>query len=242
MGDEAKGGANGGGSGGGTRRRDGPGAASGGAAAAVNDPRRSAPATLRNRDAILAVLRRHLPAAGTVLEVASGTGEHAIHFAAALPGLSFQPSDPDPAARASTDAWVRAAGLGNIRPTLALDAAAAETWPVERADAVLCINMIHIAPWAAALGLVRGAARLLPPGGPLVLYGPFRRGGTHTAPSNAAFDAGLRAQDPAWGVRDLEAVAAAAAAAGFDPAPVIEAMPANNLTLVLRRRPRPPAA
>ncbi len=193
------------------------------------DARRFAPATLRNREAILAVLRRHLPARGLVLEVASGSGEHVLHFAAGLPGLVFQPSDRDAEARASIDAWT--AEAPNIRRAIALDAAAA-AWPIAAAEAVLCINMIHIAPWAAAEGLFRGAARLLPPGGKLVLYGPFRRGGAHTAPGNTAFDEALRAQDPAWGVRDLEAVAAAAAACGFAP-PVIEPMPANNLVLVL---------
>ncbi len=197
------------------------------------DARRYAPATLRNRDAILAELRRHLPAAGLVLEVASGSGEHAVHFAAALPGLVFQPSDPHPDARASIDCWASRARLPNIRPALALDAAAAD-WPVAAADAVVCINMIHIAPWSAALGLLHGAARLLPPGGPLVLYGPYRRDGAHTAPSNAAFDADLRGQDPAWGIRDLEAVAAEAAAQGFGR-PEVSAMPANNLTVVFRR-------
>lgn len=195
------------------------------------DPRRSAPAAGRNRDPILDVLRRHLPATGLVLELASGTGEHVVHFAAALPGLTFQPSDPDPAARASIDAW--AAGAANIRPTLALDAAA-PGWPVTAADAVVCINMIHIAPWSATEGLMRGAAAILPTGAPLILYGPYRRGGAHTAPSNAAFDADLRARNPAWGVRDLEAVAALAAAQGFAPPEVVE-MPANNLVLVFRR-------
>lgn len=206
--------------------------------AAIPDPRRFAPAALRNRDAILGVLRSVLPATGLVLEVASGSGEHALHLAAALPGLVFQPSDAAPAARASIDAWAAGAGLPNLRPALALDAAAAAAdWPIARADALLCVNMIHIAPWEAALGLMAGAARLLAaPGAPLVLYGPFRRGGAHTAPSNAAFDNSLRAQDPRWGVRDLEAVAEAAAAAGFGP-PEVVAMPANNLTLVFRRGP-----
>ena len=199
----------------------------------MQDARRHAPAVARNRDPILAVLRRHLPERGTLLEVSAGTGEHAAYFAAAFPGLVWQPTDPDPAARASIAAWARAATLNTLRPPLALDAAA-EDWPVARADAVLCINMIHIAPWAAGLGLLRGAARLLPPGGPLILYGPYRRGGAHTAPGNAAFDAGLRAQDPAWGVRDLETVAAEAAAAGFGPPELVE-MPANNLMPIFRR-------
>ena len=202
-----------------------------------DDRRRHAPATLRNRDPILSALKRHLPERGTVLEVASGTGEHAAHFAAALPGLAFQPSDPDPGARASIDAWAKDARLPNLRAAIALDAAAPD-W--ERAvaggavDAVLCVNMVHIAPWAATPGLMRGAARLLPAGGVLCLYGPFKRGGRHTAPSNAAFDADLRASDPAWGVRDLEAVAAEAAARGFG-SPVVEEMPANNLFVAFRR-------
>ncbi|MDB5374342.1 MAG: hypothetical protein JWP04_2984 [Belnapia sp.] len=199
----------------------------------MSDARRFAPAALRNREPLLEVLCRHLPATGLVLEVASGTGEHVAHFAAALPGLAFQPSDPQPEARASIDAW--AAGLANIRPALALDAtgsAEGMDWPA--ADAVLCSNMIHIAPWAATLGLLRGAGRILPPGGPLLLYGPYKREGVHTAPSNAAFDADLRARDPAWGIRDLEAVAEAAAAAGFGR-PAVEPMPANNLVVVFRR-------
>jgi SAM-dependent methyltransferase len=200
----------------------------------TGDARRHAPATARNRDAILAALRRHLPARGVVLEVGSGTGEHATHFAAALPGLAFQPSDPDPEARASTDAWAGGARLSNLRAAIAVDVAA-PGWEraTDGADAVLCINMVHIAPWAATEGLMRGAARLLPAGGVLCLYGPFRREGRHTAPSNAAFDAQLRACDPAWGVRDLEAVAAEAAARSF-AAPVVEEMPANNLFIVFR--------
>ena len=195
----------------------------------MTDPRRHAPATLRNREPLLATLRRHLPATGLVLEVASGTGEHAAFLAAALPHLAFQPSERDPGALPSIDAWC--AGLPNIRPALLLDATE-PGWPA--AAAVLCANMIHIAPWAATLGLMRGAAACLPPGGPLILYGPFRRDGAHTAPGNAAFDADLRDRDPAWGLRDLEAVAAAAAAEGFAP-PIVEPMPANNLTLVLHR-------
>lgn len=195
------------------------------------DLRRAAPAAARNRDPILAVLHRVLPARGMVLEVASGTGEHCAHFAAALPALTFQPSDPSAEARASTDAWC--AGLANVRPALALDAAA-EDWPVRRADAVLCINMVHIAPWAATLGLLRGAARLLPRGGPLVLYGPWLREGVPTAPGNEAFDASLRAQNRAWGLRRLEDLAASAAP-DFT-APEVTEMPANNVTLMMRRR------
>jgi SAM-dependent methyltransferase len=202
----------------------------------TSDARLFAPAVARNRDPLLAVLRPRLPRAGLVLEIASGTGEHLAALAALTPDLAFQPTDPDPAARASADAWARHLAAGNMRPALPLDAAAPETWPVAAADAILCVNMIHIAPWAATLGLLRGAARLLPPGAPLFLYGPFRRGGAHTAPSNAAFDESLRARDPAWGVRDLEAVAAAAE--GFGP-PELIPMPANNLTVVFRRSAAP---
>ena len=190
-----------------------------------------APAAARNRDPILDVLRRILPETGTVLEVASGTGEHAVHFAAALLGLVFQPSDPDPARRASIDDW--AAGMSNVRPAIALDASV-DAWPTSLA-AVLCFNMIHIAPWAAAEGLLRGAGAALGQGAPLVLYGPFRRNGAHTAASNAEFDDSLRARDASWGVRDLEAVTALAQAAGFGEAEVVE-MPANNLTVIYRKR------
>jgi SAM-dependent methyltransferase len=196
------------------------------------DARLFAPAVARNRDPLLAVLRPRLPRAGLVLEVASGSGEHLAALAALTPALAFQPTDPDPDARASADAWARHLAAGNLRPALPLDAALPDTWPVAAADAILCVNMLHIAPWAATLGLLGGAARLLPPGGPLFLYGPFRRGGAHTAPSNGAFDESLRARDPAWGVRDLEAVAEAAK--GFSP-PEIIPMPANNLVVVFRR-------
>jgi SAM-dependent methyltransferase len=198
----------------------------------MTDARLYAPAALRNRDPIQAVLADVLPAAGTVLEVASGTGEHAAHLAQAFPRLRWQPSDPDPTARASIAAWGAALGLANLAPPLALDAAL-PSWPIEQADAVLCINMIHISPWAATEGLVSGAARLLPPGGLLYLYGPYRRGGAHTADSNAEFDRSLRGRNPAWGVRDLEAVADLAAAHGFSP-PEVTAMPANNLSVIFR--------
>ena len=192
--------------------------------------KRRAPAAARNRGPILEVLRRHLPAKGLVLEIASGSGEHAVHFAEGLPDLVFQPSDPDPEARASIDDW--ASGLDNVRPALVLDATS-PNWPIERADAVVCVNMIHIAPWEAAVGLIAGAARLLPPKGVLYLYGPYRRDGWPTAPSNEAFDRELRQRNPAWGVRDLEAVTALAGAQGFTAPEVVE-MPANNLSVVFR--------
>lgn len=192
-----------------------------------------APAVARNREAILAALRGVLPTSGTILEIASGTGEHVVHFAAALPGLTWQPSDPEPAYRRSIEVHARAAGSANVRPPLDLDAATGP-WPIDRADAILCINMIHIAPWAATLGLMRQAGRLLPPGGPLFLYGAFRENGRHTAPSNADFDADLQARDARWGVRDLEAVAGVAEDQGLRLDRRI-ALPANNLGLVFRR-------
>jgi len=191
-----------------------------------------APAVARNRDPILAVLRRVLPARGTVLEIASGTGEHAVHFAAALPGLTWQPTDCDPDALRSISAHRAAAQLPNLLAPLALEVTAS-TWPVTHADAVVSINMIHIAPWAAAEGLMAGAGRLLAPGGVLYLYGPFKEHGEHTAPSNAAFDASLRAHDPNWGVRDTGDVAELAHVHGFELVERV-AMPANNLSLVFR--------
>ena len=197
------------------------------------DARRYAPSVARNKDAIAGVLARYLPSSGLVLEIASGSGEHAVHFASTFPALVFQPTDPSEEARASIAAWRQEAALPNMRAPLALDVTAA-SWPINHADAVTCINMIHIAPWEATLGLVAGAARIIPPGGLLFLYGPYKRAGQHTAPSNADFDASLRERDARWGVRDLETVAAEATAMGF-AAPMIEAMPANNLSLIFRR-------
>jgi SAM-dependent methyltransferase len=196
------------------------------------DARLSSPSALRNRGPILEVLRQHLPPAGRLLEVASGTGEHVAHFAEHLPGWVFQPSDLDADRRASVDAWAQ--GTDTIRPAIALDTTA--SWPEGPFDAVLCSNMIHIAPWAATLGLIAGAGAVLKPGGKLVLYGPYRRGGAHTADSNAAFDADLRSRDPSWGIRDLEAVSALAVAAGFGP-PCVVAMPANNFCVVFTAGP-----
>ena len=192
---------------------------------------RHAPATERNRDPILAVLRGVMPTSGLVLEVASGTGEHVRYFAEALPGLDWQPSDPDPDARTSVAAWCD--GPPNVRPPLLLDATAAE-WPIDHADAILCINMVHISPWTATEGLFAGAARLLPPGGPLYLYGPYRRASVSTAPSNEAFDTSLKARNPAWGLRQLEDVIALAEANRLAFERWLE-MPANNLSLVFRR-------
>lgn len=197
--------------------------------------KRQAPAAARNRDPIAEVLAGVLPETGLVLEIASGSGEHAIWFAERFPGLTWQPSDPDPAALRSIAAWVAQSGLQNLRAPVTLDAADHD-WPVGSADAIACINMIHISPWSATEGLMAGAARLLPAGGPLYLYGPYRRGGAHTAPSNEAFDESLRARDPAWGIRDMEAVIEAAEAAGLAFERAV-AMPANNFSLILRRAP-----
>lgn len=188
----------------------------------------------RNKEPIAGVLRAVLPPRGLALEIASGTGQHVVHFARAFPSLTWQPSEPDPGLRDSIARHCADAGLANVLPPLDLDVRRTP-WPVARADAVLCINMIHIAPWSAAEALVAGAARCLPEGGVLYLYGPYREGGVHTAPSNAAFDASLRAQDPAWGVRDLEALVALAEEQGLGLEQRI-AMPANNLSLVFRRR------
>ena len=192
------------------------------------------PAVARNRDPILTVLRRVLPNRGTVLEIASGTGEHAAYFAAQLPTLIWQPSDVDPEALTSIEAHRAAANAPNLRAPIELDVTA-PVWPVTHADAVVSMNIIHISPWAAAQGLMAGAGRLLAAGAPLYLYGPFKENGEHTAPSNAAFDASLRARDPQWGVRDLGDVRALAAGHGFDFVERV-AMPANNLSLVFRRR------
>jgi Protein of unknown function (DUF938) len=203
------------------------------------DARRFSPAAQRNRGPILEVLRRILPSSGALLEIASGTGEHAMWFASQLPGFVFQPSDPSDEHRASIRAWTQTAGLANLREPLELDVTDAD-WEKnaripEDLTAILSINLIHIAPWPAALGLLRGASAALAPARLLYLYGPYRRGGAHTAPSNDAFDRSLRAQDPAWGVRDLEAVLSAAKQVGFDVEEVVE-MPANNLSVILRRR------
>ena len=199
----------------------------------TDEPRRFAAATARNREPILEVLRRVLPSAGTVLEISSGTGEHAVHFARALPSIEWQPSDVDDAALASISAWRDHEALPNLRAPVRIDVTE-DTWPVDRVDAVFCANMIHIAPWACCVGLARGVGRCLRAGGVLVLYGPFRIDGHHTAPSNERFDADLRARDSSWGVRDVADVVAQAQANGLRLREQI-AMPANNFTLVLDR-------
>lgn len=187
----------------------------------------------RNKDAILGVLGRVLPKRGVVLEIASGTGQHVVHFARALPGLAWQPSDPDAELRRSVALRVEEERLGNVRPPIHLDVAALP-WPVQAAEAVVCINMVHVAPWPATLALLDGASAVLSPRHFLFLYGPFRRFGRHTSPSNEKFDADLRARDAAWGLRDLETVAEAAATRGFALAEVVD-MPANNFSVVFER-------
>jgi len=191
----------------------------------------SSPPAERNKQPILDVLSRVLPAQGLVLEIASGTGQHVVHFAAALPGLRWQPSDPDPEFLRSIDARRAEAALPNLLPPIELDVQSAP-WPLVRADAVLCSNMIHVAPWAATTALMRGAGAALSPEGVLVLYGPYRRGGRHTSPGNEEFDRALRAENPEWGVRDAEAVIAEAGREGLALREIVE-MPANNLILVL---------
>ncbi|OAN57881.1 DUF938 domain-containing protein [Sphingobium sp. TCM1] len=195
--------------------------------------KRYAPATERNRDAILGVLRDQLPSSGLVLEVASGSGEHAVHFAVAFPDLDWQPTDPDPAALASIAAWRAEARLPNLRAPLRLDTTG--DWPIAQADAILCINMVHISPWTATVGLLERAGAALPRGGLLYLYGPYLRDGVETAPGNRAFDASLKARDPRWGLRRLEDVIVAAEAEGLAFDRLVE-MPANNLSLLFRRR------
>ncbi len=194
--------------------------------------RRHAPATARNRQPILEVLQRVLPASGLVLEVASGTGEHAVYMAHHLPGLTWQPSDADEDAVRSIDMWRDAEGSPNLRPALHLDATSPQ-WPIESADALVCINMVHIAPWQATLGLLEGAAHLLPEAATLFLYGPYLLDHRPTAASNLAFDESLRARNPAWGLRRVADLEKAAEEHGFHREETID-MPANNVSLIFR--------
>jgi SAM-dependent methyltransferase len=198
----------------------------------IGDGRCSAPAAERNRGPILTVLERVLPVRGLILEIGSGTGQHVAHFAGALPQLLWQPSDADAGMRQSISAWIAHERLVNVREPIALDIRKLP-WPVEAADAIVCVNVLHVAPWATTQALFEGARDVLPRGGILFLYGPYRRGGRHTAPSNERFDAELRAYDPEWGVREVESVSETATAAGFRLAEVV-GMPANNLSLVFR--------
>jgi len=200
-----------------------------------DDGRLTAPSSERNKEPILEVLQRVLPEAGLVLEIASGTGQHVVHFAAALPRLTWQPTDLDREHLVSISAWIRHRGLDNVRPPLALDVGE-HAWPVDRVAAVVCCNMIHIAPWTATIQLLTGAARVLVPNGVLFLYGPYRRFGRHTAPSNEAFDADLRRRNPEWGLRDMEEVIELAGNNHFSLLEVVP-MPANNFSVVFRRDP-----
>jgi Protein of unknown function (DUF938) len=196
-----------------------------------DDARLYASATQRNRDPILEVLKQVLPPSGTILEIASGTGEHAIYFAPRLSQRQWQPSDPNPQLRASITAWTAQSTIDNLHPPLDLDVTA-PTWSVDKPiTAIVNINMIHISPWSACLGLMAGARRILPPGGILYLYGPYKQAGEHTAPSNAAFDESLRAQNPEWGIRDLEEVVAAAKSQQLALVKTYQ-MPANNLSVI----------
>jgi hypothetical protein len=197
------------------------------------DARETAPSPERNKQPILEVLARILPPRGLVLEIGSGTGQHVAHFAKALPALTFQPSEMDVERHASIEAWVGAGSLSNVKPPLAIDVTR-RPWPVSAADAVVCINVIHISPWEVTLALMAGAGMILPVGGVLVTYGPYMRGGAHTSQSNEAFDASLRARNPLWGVRDIDRVAEVA---GNEDLALAEAipMPANNFTLVWRK-------
>lgn len=199
----------------------------------ADDPRLDFPATRRNQGPILDVLARILPSEGRVLEIGSGSGQHIAAFAAALPHLAWQASDPDPAYRASADAWARHAGI-DLPPAADLDARR-RPWPVTEAAAIMSVNMVHIAPWDACLGLLAGARDVLPEGGVLYLYGPFAVGGTHTAESNARFDAALRTENPEWGVRNLDDVAMEARIRGLHLVETVR-MPANNLSVIFRKR------
>lgn len=202
----------------------------------MDSAKQYAPAALRNREPIRIVLQEVLPQQGRVLEIGSGSGEHAVFFAASFPGLTWQPSDVDPQCCASIAAWTAEAGLPNLRPPWHLDVCAVPSLVVEQAfEAIVCINMIHIAPWEACKGLMVWAARALRDGGVLYLYGPFMIGNRHTAPSNAIFHESLKAMDPRFGVRDLACVSEEAALNGLVLERRIQ-MPANNLSLVLRRR------
>ncbi|UOR09936.1 class I SAM-dependent methyltransferase [Qipengyuania flava] len=195
--------------------------------------KRHAPATARNSEPLAEVLAEELPDRGLVLEVASGSGEHAVFLARQFPALEWQPSDVDLEALASVDAWAAEAAVANLRPAIALDAAQAN-WPIAAADAVLCVNMVHISPWSAAVGLFTGAGWILTSGAPLMLYGPFIEPGRETAPSNLAFDQSLKQRNSEWGLRSTADLDALAADHGLRRT-ARHAMPANNLVLVYRR-------
>ncbi|MDG6078731.1 DUF938 domain-containing protein [Erythrobacter litoralis] len=195
--------------------------------------KRHAPAAARNAEPISEVLAHELPQSGLVLEIASGTGEHAVFMARGFPHLDWQPSDRDADGLASIEAWREDAGPANLLPPIAIDASA-PTWPIDHCDAILCINMVHISPWSATEGLLRGAGRLLANDRPLILYGPYIEQDVETAPSNLAFDASLKARDSAWGLREVSAMDRLARANGFRRSARYE-MPANNIMLIYRR-------
>lgn len=196
----------------------------------------TSPATTRNTAPILNVLRAHLPARGRVLEIAAGSGRHALAFSTALPGLDWTPSDPSPQARTSIAAWRAAEGAPNLAEPMALDCLSPAAWPEGPFQALVCINMVHISPWAATEGLMALAGRVLSPMGLLYLYGPYRQADVETAASNEAFDVDLKARDPAWGLRDMADVVTLAKANGL-VLTLRKAMPANNLSLLFRRVP-----
>lgn len=200
----------------------------------IADRRQHFPATERNREPILAVLKRVLPETGFLLEIGAGSGQHAAYFAPRFPGLTWQPTEPDPINRASVAAWVEDTNTPNLRPPLDLDVTK-DVWSLETSDVIYSANMIHIAPWECCLGLMAGAGRILKENGLLVLYGPFMRGGEHTAPSNAQFDASLKSQNPAWGIRDLDHVTDVAQGCGLALVETVD-MPANNLTVIFNRQ------
>jgi uncharacterized protein DUF938 len=191
------------------------------------------PSAERNKGPILDVLGRVLPERGVVLEVASGTGQHVVHFAKALPDLAWQPSDPDPELRESIALRVGEEQLENVKPPIDLDVTRFP-WPLQTVAAIVCINLTHVAQWSATLALLEGAKASLPAQHVLFLYGPYRRFGRHTSKSNEQFDSDLRAHNPAWGLRDLEAVSEAAASSGLMLAEIVE-MPANNFSLIFKR-------
>jgi len=198
-----------------------------------NPEPRHAPATMRNRDAIVAVLRDVLPSTGRILEVASGTGEHAVYFGQQFPDLSFQPSDPDPANLESITAWTNRENVSNVLSPLPLNALTSD-WDIDQPAAILCINMIHIAPWEATIGLFNNAAELLRPSAPLYLYGPYFRKGVETAQGNLDFERSLKSRNLQWGIRDVADIDALAAQSGFKRQNLIE-MPANNISLIYHR-------
>lgn len=201
----------------------------------TTDQKRYSPACERNKNAILEVLREIMPSTGTILEIACGPGQHSVHFAAGFPGVKWQPSDIDPTSITSTLAWRAEADVPNLLDPVILDATEVQ-WPLDHADGIICCNMIHISPWEVTLGLLDGAARILPDDGILYTYGPYKVGGKHTAQSNEAFDESLRSQNPSWGIRNLDDVALEARRRGLHLIKTIK-MPANNFSVIFKKTP-----